>query len=133
MIIELQEGPQAANIDLQNWKTAFHGVILDERGKTAVDAIQQRTHNTYQLNYHPETFELELDAERFNIDEFPKVLHAKVNYPLVLEATTLGFVEILLCCRILCEKGLKRLDIVYVEPERYHKPLRSHLFTQERL
>ena len=127
MIVELQEGPQATSIDLQHWGIALHGEILDERGMSAVTEVQHRTQRTCQLRYFPETLEFEFDSERFNVDSFSEVLHTIANNSIVLEATTLGFVEILLCCRVLYKIGLKRLDIVYVEPERYSNPRRNHL------
>ena len=38
-----------------------------------------------------------------------------------LEATTLGFVEIFLCCRSIQQIGLNQINILYVEPQKYSK------------
>jgi hypothetical protein len=45
----------------------------------------------------------------------------------ILEATTLGFVEVLLCCRALLQCGVHEFDVSYVEPKGYRSPRRRHL------
>jgi hypothetical protein len=79
--------------------------------------LAQRTHS----------IEVEVAGQRVSADGISDALRPMLGGSVVLEATTLGFVEILLCCRALHELGVTAFDLVYVEPERYRNPRRQHL------
>ncbi len=127
MNLELQKGPTADGIEWKSWRIGFHGKILDDRGRASVRGIAKRASKLIETRYDPEAMQVEIAGNRVNADSFRNTLHPMLNGPVVLEATTLGFVEILLCCRALHELGIAAFDLVYVEPERYRSPRRQHL------
>ena len=80
----------------------------------------------YDLCYYPETSEIDIAGKRVSADALPDVLLKLFSGPVVLEATTLGFVEILLCCRAFHKIGIEAFGMTYVEPDRYHAPELEH-------
>ena len=127
MIIDLQKGADAKEIEWQSWQVALHGVALDDRGGAVVRQIEGKAAEPVTLVYDPQTLEMEVAGNRVDADAFPEALRSLVTGSVVLEATTLGFVEILLCCRALHDLRIDAFDIVYLEPGDYHRPRRRHL------
>src|SRR5437660_872589 len=111
MKLELQKGGAAAEIDWHAWGIAFHGAVLDDRGDAAVRLLAQNAANSVTLRYDPATFQVEIGNDRVNADSFREAIRPLMVQPLVLEATTLGFVEILLCCRALDDLRIPAFDI----------------------
>lgn len=79
------------------------------------------------VRYDPESVQVDVGGLRVDADSFGDTLQSMLGGPVMLEASTLGFVETLLCCRALQGLGITAFDIVYVEPERYRSPRRQHL------
>ena len=127
MIVHLQKGTAPAHLDLDEWSVAIHGKVVDDRGKMAVEEVNSRAKRVYQLHYDPINFEVNVNGEKVGVDEFENYFFCMVDDSIVLEATTLGFVEILLCCRTLYRVDGFRLDIIYAEPEMYRSRRRQHL------
>lgn len=127
MEIGLQKAVLPDAIHWNSWGLAFCGEQLDARGTAAVRELTTRAARVIVLQYEPEAVELKVDGDRVNADSFSEKLHSSLQGPVVLEATTLGFVEILLCCRALRKLGITNVDILYVEPERYRNPPNRHL------
>ncbi len=122
MILELQKGASANDITATAWTTCICGAILDDRGQAAHDEMAKRSNTLLRLVYEPDTFELDLNGSRIGIDSFTRAASALANQRIVLESTTLGFVEILLCCRAFRQIGVSSFDVLYVEPEGYRNP-----------
>ena len=127
MIVRLQKGSGPAHLDLGCWSVAIHGNVVDERGKMAVEEVGTRARHVYQLHYDPINFEVSVNGEKVGVDEFEDYFVCMVNGSIVLEATTLGFVEILLCCRTLHRVHGIKFDIIYAEPANYRSRQRQHL------
>ena len=108
------------------WDIGFHGQPLDDRGRLAIQEMKGHTKRMCELTYDPANFEMELDGRRFTVDDFRLELETAVEGSVLLEATTLGFVEILSCSRTLY-KTFGLLDILYVEPISYRSPRSQHL------
>ncbi len=127
MNLEMQKAVTPDGIEWKSWCIGFHGEILDDRGRASVQELGEKASQLIELTYDPETIQIRIAGNRVNADSLHETLHPMLNGPVVLEATTLGFVEILLCCRALHELGIAAFDLVYVEPERYRRPRRQHL------
>ena len=127
MIVDLQKGAVASELDLHKWDVAFHGSVLDDRGKEAMIEVSGRSKHVYELGYNAEKFEVNVAGSVLSVDDFETQFRSLSAGSVVLEATTLGFVEILLCCKALRQIRTKRADFVYVEPNSYHNPMRNHL------
>ncbi len=131
VLIRLQEGEDPTKVDLRGWKVALHGIALDDRGRAVVNEIRSRSKHSFEITYSPDDLEVTFDNARLAVDDFAAELSARSSTPIVLEATTLGFVEILLCCRALKTAGIQEIDIIYVEPGEYKRP-RSNLLLHRR-
>jgi hypothetical protein len=127
MNMELQKGLSPAEIEWKSWGVAFCGEAIDDRGRAAAQAVQERAAKVVELRYDSENFEVSIEGSRIEVGHFPDALRPFLAGPVVLEATTLGFVEILLCCRALHGIGIQGFDLVYVEPDRYRIPRRQNL------
>ena len=127
MIIDLQKASDPSGLELYNWDIGFYGSMLDDRGRAAVQQLQCRTKNTYPLMYYPENFEISIDSRTVSVDNLELGPSETLKGHVVLEATTLGFSEILLCCKNLKKVGVRQLDIMYVEPGAYRNTNRRHL------
>ncbi|WP_141133407.1 hypothetical protein [Pseudomonas segetis] len=100
----------------------IHGSALDERGELAIsfgDANAQRV----LVQYDIETMALSVDNTTASADVGSDLFrHFTAGQLVVLEATTLGFAELFSTIRALIDIGLKRIEIIYVEPLEYTKP-----------
>lgn len=102
----------------QKWDIGICGEALDARGRAATEFLNGTCRNVESLSYNPDANNLTFcgadhDPTRFvfkNVTE---------NQSVVLEATTLGFVEIALCCKALKLKGCAKISILYLEPLSY--------------
>ena len=127
MNIGMQKATQPSDIRWGAYRLGLHGSILDERGKVAVDEMRDKVDELLALRYDPHSFEVTFDAERVEVDSLTETLRARLSGRTLLETTTLGFVEMLLCCRTLRQVGADSFDLLYVEPESYRSPRRRHL------
>jgi len=125
--ILLSESEDSSLIGQKHWSLAVHGPVIDDRGKAAVVSVLASSKSKLELHYEPDLLELSVNNIRLPVDSFVDYLPEIVDGPIVLEASTLGFVEILLCCRSLRAMGVKDFDIVYVEPRKYRSPRSSQL------
>jgi len=71
------------------------------------------------MNYIADDFIFTIDGDEIIADEIDDFLRPYKNESIILEATTLGIVEIFSCCRVFKEVGVKEVKLLYVEPERY--------------
>ena len=131
MIVEQREGADVSDVALDQWVTAIHGDVLDDRGHAAVDEVQRLSGNAFGLRYDPLRLEVEFNGKRTSVDSLSVEMENIEPGTVVLEATTLGFVEVLLCCQVLRKLGTRTFDIVYVEPRAYRRVRRApHLLTR---
>ena len=114
----MQEGSSATDLSHAKWDIGLIGKTVDDRGTAATDFIVSNCAMTAVLKYDADEFELECGGSRIAIEEFRKTVPDWSNKSLILEASTLGFAEILLCCAKLRDMGT-RADILYVEPALY--------------
>jgi hypothetical protein len=105
----------------------FHGDTVDDRGRAAVTYVNNKAATAVRLRYNPEALEVKIGEDAVSVDAFPEALSKFLSGRVILEATTLGFVEILLCCRALRALGVRVFDLLYVEPKRYRSPFGRHL------
>jgi hypothetical protein len=107
---------------------ALVGDVLDERGKAATDFARDNTRLVpVSLKYDPDDLQLVVDDLTIGTDSLDGFFVAHKNHSVLLESTTLGFVELFLCCRVLCRLGVERVTMLYVEPNQYRRPRRSQL------
>ena len=122
MKLGMQRAGDAAKLLFSDWDIAVLGEALDERGQAARDFVAKHCSHVVDCGYNPETFELSLGGKAFQADKADEAFTELGAGKILLEATTLGFVEVYLACRALRSRGLSGLSLLYVEPLEYSAP-----------
>jgi hypothetical protein len=115
----MQEANTSNILNAQAWDLAIVGEVLDERGKAATNFVTTRSSRVATANYNADAFEISIAGQQFKAEEtatFFEIANAK---RVVLESTTLGFVEIFLCSRAMKDLGIQFFSILHVEPGEY--------------
>lgn len=115
----MQEGETQAELSASSWDTAFVGSALDDRGSSAITHLKNSAGNVLKLGYDSNTFKVTAGTDQIGADDLEDFMERFRGMSIVLECTTLGFVETFLCCRALFNKGFGRLSFMYVEPLSY--------------
>ena len=131
MLIRMQEGESEAQLSSGDWDVALVGKPLDDRGTSAVNFLKARVAQVITLDYDPDKFELDVDGNKIGADDLEDYVDRFESLSLVLECSTLGFVETFLCCRALYNKHFRDLSFLYVEPLSY--TLREATFRRSQL
>ena len=127
MKIDMQEANDSTNLNFLGCDLSIIGSSVDDRGTAAIDYLESKAKMRISATYSPETFELLIDGETINAEDLDSYLKSYDGKEIAIEASTLGFVEIFLVCRIIRGFRLPRLTILYVEPLSYSNPRRSKL------
>lgn len=125
MRINIEKGAQIDDIDLQQYDFGFYGDILDERGGKAVEVLEKYCKECIKINYSPEDFKVSFGDDSVIVDEVESKTNLYKNAKCLIDATTLGFVEIL----ILCKSWMPNLSLsfLYAEPAEYYRPERNNI------
>lgn len=109
------------SFSIQDWDVAFVGQDLDYRGTEAVKYVGEKSKSLIKVTYEASDFEFWLDEEKVSIDDIPEKISQFKNANILLEATTLGFVELLVILKALnaCENTSP--SILYLEPGGYKR------------
>jgi hypothetical protein len=91
------------------------------RGTVAWKWCSESSTKRLTLTYDPETTSFSINNQKIVNDDLV-TLFADAANGIVLEATTLGFVEMAHCCKSILAAGHKSVYILYVEPLRYFVP-----------
>jgi hypothetical protein len=123
----MQSGPKSGDLKFDRWDHAIVGEAIDPRGTAAIDFAKENAKSIHTFRYNSKKLLVEFDGQCFSAEEPERAFADLGDSPALLETTTLGFVEILLCCRAL--KQLKRcpITLVYTEPQNYYRPRRSQI------
>src|SRR5687768_1170487 len=113
MRIRMQCADQKSGIAIANVDLAFTGGAVDGRGKAAHAALVGSAARTIRLQYDSEYLQLQCDSELVECDAVAEWLAMRQPQSIVLEATTLGFPEIVLCCRAAKAVGLAQISFLY--------------------
>jgi hypothetical protein len=127
MKIIMQEAKSVSDLTVSDWQVAIVGASVDDRGAAAVQFANSHAREVHSIDYDETNFEIVLDDKRFNAEALVDRLDVLDGKSVLLEATTLGFVQIFLCCRALRLRGHKAIGLIYVEPLAYSNPRRSHV------
>lgn len=131
MKIQMQEGANEGQLTFTSWNVAIAGTPLDDRGQRAIEFLTRNTERVVTVEYDAEEFTVTVDGRELSADEIEVSLKELQSQSVILEITTLGFVEVFQCCRALRRLGTQKLSFLYVEPFRYtlrtSNPQRSQL------
>jgi hypothetical protein len=123
----MQAGAAPGDLTFGRWGHAIVGEAVDPRGAAAIEFAKGNADTAHTFRYDPGKLAFEFDGASFSAEEPEAAVACIDGSPAVLETTTLGFVEILLCCRALKQSGRAGVSMVYVEPGGYNRPLRSQV------
>ncbi len=122
----MQEAESISNLSFAHWDLGIGGRSLDDRGRAAFDFLSSNTDQIISIQYNEDEFTLKIDNKNLNVEDIEESLHLFKDKSIILEATTLGFVEMFLCCRAFRTLGSSQLSFLYVEPLGYNRsPRRS--------
>lgn len=98
----------------------FHGEFVDERGKHAIENLSTLVDFSHMIIYDVDKMCLNINNDNYLLqDLFSNDVFFPNNASFILDATTLGFVEIFLITKILIHKKIPNIVIVYIEPKGY--------------
>jgi len=127
MRITMQSDLNPNDLELTLWDYAITGDAVDLRGEAAVAFAKTHSRETHNFRYNPKTLQVHFNDKTFDAEEPECILANMSKGSVLLETTTLSFVDILLCCRALKQNCNRELHLVYTEPKNYFKPQRSHI------
>lgn len=127
MKIRMQKDSTGAGLSHGRWGTAITGPEIDDRGRTAGAFVRTQADRTIMVSYDSDSYKVAVDGQEHEVEGLTQVLTPLLADRVVLEATTLGFVEILLCCKILAAASPRSFDFLYLEPASYSNPKRRQL------
>lgn len=103
-----------------HWNLSVVGAAVDERGETALQFARDSSNACMSCEYLlDKTKGLLWNAQRAPLQDI--VGQIKCAESLLIEATTLGLVEILLLIRAVYMSGIRCFDVLYVEPFEYRR------------
>lgn len=127
------EVPEPSHLPPRNFDFAVIGDVLDDRGAAAGAYVHANSaHVMTVAAYDPDAYTLKVDGVLRDADDLAFDVAFGPDIRVLLEATTLGFVELFLALRALCECQVPRIDVLYVEPRTYAKPNRARSFLRRR-
>jgi hypothetical protein len=103
----------------QQWDCAILSTVLDPRGQAASDWVHSRAKKIESLNYDAAKTALMSGNNVVSPQQVRSIVHNSKK--LLLEATTMGVVEILLVLKAAYLEKVDQIDLLYVEPIDYHR------------
>lgn len=104
------------------WDLAFVGPVVDERGLAALDYARTFAGTIHELQFDVDVNEVRVDGQTAGADSIEDMVAGR---RVLLEATTLGFVEVFQSARACRNRPSVCLDILYAEPSEYQTLERS--------
>jgi hypothetical protein len=102
------------------WTSCFHGESLDHRGDTSVNFLKENSKNVYKIIYTPSEFTVQINEEIIQKDDLDDFFEKMTWESVVIDSTTVGFVELLLIAKYAISK-CPTFEILYLQPEHYKK------------
>lgn len=127
MNINIQFGETCENISFANFSIAFVGDPIDDRGRSSYTYVINNISQVININYLPNELEIGIDGKYIPIDSFSENIPDLKEANVLIDATTIGFVELLLLCQLLIDINNLNFSILYVEPASYNKKQRKQL------
>lgn len=101
----------------------FTGKIIDERGARIVEALTTDNNEIIEVNFDIDNYSIAFNEQNVGVLRFFSLVEQLFkNSPhndVLIEATTLGFVELLVLLKWFSRTQIKSLKIIYAEPKAY--------------
>jgi hypothetical protein len=105
---------------------AIVGQAVDERGQEAVNVAQACSKRVAVLQYDPDALECRWDGQPLQTSELESKIGPN-DKSILLESTTLGFVEVFLAMRAVQDGLRPSVSVLYAEPEFYRRPIKGEV------
>ena len=127
MKIRMQSGAKPEELSILGWDIAITGDVVDDRGRASYAFCETYTHSIINAMYDPTELMIDIDRQRYSADAVDGFLEHLKGSSILLDATTLGFVEIFLFCKAAKDVGVSAISLLYVEPKSYRVYSRSQV------
>lgn len=127
MQLAMESSKGADGLSRRQWDIGILGPVLDERGQTAAAFVTSCARKTITMSYVASDLNIRSGSGTVETDEVFCLIAGDAGKSVILETTTLGFVETYLCCRALREGGSGGGALIYLEPKRYFVPMRLNV------
>jgi hypothetical protein len=101
------------------WDLGFFGSAVDARGQSSTQCLKSIANEAVFLEYSASSLLLRADESDLQVDELSGFIGQRKAQRLILDATTLGFAEILLLVRAARDSGVNLVGFIYSEPGLY--------------
>lgn len=125
MNIKMQKRDSSDELKFSTWDIGIIGETVDERGCAAIEFIKINVKKIISVQYNSNDLNISINGNILNVEDFQDYLISLKGKSIILETTTLGFAEILLCSKAWFSLGSNNMDLLYIEPEQYNNPNRK--------
>jgi len=121
MNINMQYDSTSSKLSYEDWDLGFVGSSVDDRGKEAIAFIGSKTKKVIKIEYDPINYLILIEEQSIGIDFIDDFLmsYLDLESKIILDCTSLGFVELLIISQVLSNYRIKDFDAIYLEPEYY--------------
>ena len=105
----------------EKWDIALHGTAVDDRGLEAIEIARSVSESMFNLSYDADALLLGIHGKPAQPDSLAELYRTRNVTTVYIEATTLGFAEMLLAVRAGRDAGVERIRFSYAEPGEYAK------------
>jgi len=127
MNLQMREVESSSELNLATYDYGFIGKAIDDRTTAATAFISSVSKEALQIEYNADDFEILMNGETFDAEDLSNKLQFCEGKSVIIESTSIGFVEIYLLCKAFKERGIENFCILYVEPSTYKNMGRSKL------
>jgi hypothetical protein len=129
MRLRMQSAEQVSGLRMPTWDVSLVGEPVDDRGRASLSLLTAQRQLRH-VTFRPSTIDALYDGARMEVEALEDALRDVVaTHRVVLDATTLGVVEILLLFRAAAEAEAC-VGLLYTEPARYLRGRRSALLNR---
>lgn len=120
---QIQSHLDANQLEIPEGSILFHGEFTeDTRSEKSSSFSIEKITQRIKVKYDFEEVYLSLNDKSCDVEESHELFQEFINGGyVVLDSTTMGFVELFFCIKALVKYDVKNYSILYVEPENYTK------------
>ncbi|GGC14629.1 hypothetical protein GCM10011386_02950 [Parapedobacter defluvii] len=129
----MQYGSSSDQLIFETWDYGIIGEENDERCSIASDFVKKKASKVIMFKYHPKEFKIQIDETIVDKDDVNDELKHFTSNNIILDATSLGFAELLILLQSFKDLNKNSFSIIYIEPSEYNqnKSLREVLHRRD--
>ncbi|PJG59641.1 hypothetical protein [Aeromonas cavernicola] len=129
----IDELDSIGDIEVNSYDVIYHGTQIDKRTESIIGIANQKNSQSLQkVHYDNENFKLHIGNYKISLHELDKYFVESNHLKILIESTSLDLPEIIyLLTGITRSKTKPIIDIVYLEPDDYHREYNNGVREQE--